>query len=394
MPSPPRGSPAGATGRAGRAPPRPRRRCAARRRRRRRGRRPAACRTSGRGPSTSAATGSAIPAWSTSSSRQSAMSASLPGSSEPISASRPRQRAPWIVPSSSASRTSSARGPWASRAREQRLAQLAAELAGLVGGGAVDAEPDRRAGWPTSAGTGAMPAPSRALELGQCATPVPVSPKRRTSRSSRCTQWASQTSSPSQPSRSRYSTGRQPNSSRQKRSSSSVSAMCVCRRTPRARASSADSRISSCVTLNGEHGASAIRTIASGDGVVEAVDRVLAGGEDRVAVLDDLVGRQAAVAAAEVHRAAARVEAQPDLARRLDLDLEQVAAVAREEVVVVGGRRAARAGERDEPGARGGLLDRPRRRAPRRGRAPAATRTACCPARARAWPTGRGGGGS
>ena len=86
--------------------------------------------------------------------------------------------------------------------------------------------------------------------------------------------------------------------------------------------------------------------------------RVLAGGEDRVAVLDDLVGRQAAVAAAEVHRAAAGVEAQADLARRLDLDREQVAAVAREEVVVVGGGRAARAGERDEPGARGGLLDR------------------------------------
>ena len=155
-------------------------------------------------------------------------------------------------------------GRGASRASEQRLAQLAAELAGLVGGGAVDPEPDRRA-VAEQAPTGAMPAPSRALELGQCATPVPVSPKRRTSCSSRCTQCASQTSSPSQPSRSRYSTGRQPNSSMQKRSSSSVSAMCVCSRTPRARASSADSRISSCVTLNGEHGASAIRTIASGE---------------------------------------------------------------------------------------------------------------------------------
>ena len=86
--------------------------------------------------------------------------------------------------------------------------------------------------------TGAMPAPSRALELGQCATPVPVSPKRATSASSRWTQCASHTSSPSQPSSSRYSTGRTPKRSRQNASSSSVSARCVCSRTPRRRASS------------------------------------------------------------------------------------------------------------------------------------------------------------
>ena len=42
--------------------------------------------------------------------------------------------------------------------------------------------------------------------------------------------------------------------------------MCVCRRTFRCRANSAVSAISSLVTLNGEHGASATRTMASGAG--------------------------------------------------------------------------------------------------------------------------------
>ena len=56
---------------------------------------------------------------------------------------------------------------------------------------------------PTRRATGAIPAPSRAFEFGQWATPVPVAPKRAISASSRCTQCASQTSSPSQPSSSR-----------------------------------------------------------------------------------------------------------------------------------------------------------------------------------------------
>ena len=72
--------------------------------------------TYGRAPKTNAATGSAMPAWSSPLRSHSATSASLPGSSEPISASRPRQRAPWIVPSASASRAVSARGPPAARA--------------------------------------------------------------------------------------------------------------------------------------------------------------------------------------------------------------------------------------------------------------------------------------
>jgi hypothetical protein len=90
---------------------------------------------------------------------------------------------------------------------------------------------------------------------------------------------------------------------------------------------------------------------------VEAVDRLGAGGEDRVAVLGHLVGRQAALGAAEVHRAAARVEAHVQLSRRLDLDLEQVLGVLRKDVVVVGARAAAGAQERGEAGAGGGALD-------------------------------------
>ena len=51
------------------------------------------------------------------------------------------------------------------------------------------------------------------------------------------------------------------------------------------------------------------------------------------------------------------MEPQADLAGGLDLDGEQVAAVAREEVVMVGGGAAARARERGEAGAGGGALD-------------------------------------
>ena len=91
--------------------------------------------------------------------------------------------------------------------------------------------------------------------------------------------------------------------------------------------------------------------------VVEAVDGRLAGREDRVAVLDDRVGRQAAGGLPEVHRPAARVEAHAEAARRLDLDLEQVAGAGREDVVVVGRGRAARARERGQPGAGGRPLD-------------------------------------
>ena len=109
----------------------------------------------------------------------------------------------------------------------------------------------------------AMPAPSRALLDGQCATPVPVAANRATAESSRCTACAIQTSSPSQPSESTYSVGVAPNRSRQNDSSSSVSARWVCSRTPCLRASPAASVISFAVTENGEQGATATRTMES-----------------------------------------------------------------------------------------------------------------------------------
>ena len=67
--------------------------------------------------------------------------------------------------------------------------------------------------------------------------------------------------------------------------------------------------ISSSVTLNGLHGASAIRTIAPCDAIVVARDRLLARGEDLVVVGHHVVGRQPAVLLAQRHRAAGRMEA-------------------------------------------------------------------------------------
>ena len=73
--------------------------------------------------------------------------------------------------------------------------------------------------------------------------------------------------------------------------------------------------ISSGVTENGEHGASAIRTIAPGAAVVVPADEPLGVGEDRVVVLHHRVGRQAAVLLRQAHRAPGRVEPQPELLR-------------------------------------------------------------------------------
>ncbi len=172
----------------------------------------------------------------------------------------------------------------------------------------------------------------------------------------RCTQWASQTSGPSQSRRSRYSTGRTPKRSRQNRSSSIVSARWVWSRTPRRRARAADSVIRPSVTENGEHGPTAIRSIAPGAGSCQRSMAASVAAEDGVAVLDHLVRRQAALRGAEVHRAAAGVEAQPEPGGRADRRLQQLAGGAREQVVVVGAGRAARHRERGQ-GRPGRVVD-------------------------------------
>ena len=137
----------------------------------------------------------------------------------------------------------------------------------LAGRRAVHAEPDRRAGVEQRRCTGRCPAPRRPLELGQCATPVPVAasardrrrrPGARSARARRRRR-ASRASS-------RYSTGVQPNVSRQNSSSSAVSARWVCSRTPRRAGQLGRLAHQLALTENGEQGASAIRSIEPGDG--------------------------------------------------------------------------------------------------------------------------------
>ncbi len=165
---------------------------------------------SGHGENTSAASGSLpAPAYESRRVSTSTRSAALPGSRLPTS-SRPRQRAPPRVASQKTSSAVSQRSgsrPWRCASSAWRASASMFELSLL-------AEPStpRPTGTPASSisRTGAMPEPSRKFEVGQWATPVPVSPKRRISSGDKWTQWASQTSLPSQPSRRRNSTGRQP----------------------------------------------------------------------------------------------------------------------------------------------------------------------------------------
>ena len=104
------------------------------------------------------------------------------------------------------------------------------------------------------------------LEMGQWATPVPVSARRRSSSPLKWMPWAYQTSGPIQPRDSMYSKGRIPHRSRTKRSSSFVSHRWVWSRTPRSLARSADCRSSSSETLKGEQGASATIRMENRDG--------------------------------------------------------------------------------------------------------------------------------
>ena len=79
-------------------------------------------------------------------------------------------------------------------------------------------------------------------------------------------------------------------------------------------------------------------------------------GEDVVDLLDERVGREAAVRLAEVHRPARGDDAQTQLSRCAHLGLDQPGAAAREDVVVVEDRRAPGERELREPRARGGVL--------------------------------------
>ncbi|MDT4821201.1 hypothetical protein FQZ97_543690 [compost metagenome] len=82
----------------------------------------------------------------------------------------------------------------------------------------LEAEPStpRPTGTPASRilRTGAMPEARRMFEHGQWATPVPVRANSSMPCWSSCTQWACQTSWPTQPRSSAYSAGVMPNFSR------------------------------------------------------------------------------------------------------------------------------------------------------------------------------------
>jgi hypothetical protein len=179
------------------------------------------------------------------------------------------------------------------------------------------------------------------LDVGQCAEPVPVAPKRRIASGARWMVCASQTSSASHPSLSAYEglgevgvepdvlttgqfgrAGHQPLGDRERRA--------------------------------GAHGDLQVRP---GRGVVEAVDRGFRAGQRVLGGLDEVVRRQPAVGLAAVHRPAHDVQPDadplPGRGQRRDL----VAAVAGEDVVVVGDGRAPGQGEPGHPGRGGGVRD-------------------------------------
>ena len=208
----------------------------------------------------------------------------------------------------------------------------------------------------SSARTGATPAPRRRFDVGQCATPVPVSAKRATSPSERWTQWAHHTSSAEPP-----------------------EALEVLDRRAPVELAAVRLLLDGLGEVRVEHEAEPPRErrrllhqpsgdrerrarrdgdlhARSGPALVEGAVEPLGLGEHRVELLDELVGRQAAVRDAEVHRAARRDEAHAELARRLDLGLEDAGPAAREDVVVVEDGRAAGERQLGEPRARGCVL--------------------------------------
>ena len=191
----------------------------------------------------------------------------------------------------------------------------------------------------------AMPEPSRALEDGQCATEVPVAASLAMSASSRWTAWASQTSGPSQSDL----LGVVDRAAAELLQAERVLVLRLAqvRVHPDLVGAGQRGRLAQQVAGDGEGRArrQADPQHRAGRGVVVAVDGVLAGGEDGVDLLDHVVRRQAAVALPQVHGAAGRVEAEPDGAGRVDRGAEHVAAGVREDVVMVGRRRAAGLGQ-------------------------------------------------
>ena len=318
------------------------------------------------------ATGSSAPPSSRPSVRQTAKIGALARLERADVVATRARRAPPRVPSRRASRAVIAAGP--PRPRATRSACFTSKRRSLR---SFDAEPSTPSPTRTPASrysrTGATPAPSRRFDVGQCATPgvgcgeVGDVVRARGGRSAR-------TRRPGRASRDRSGTPRA--CSRRARGSTPppprVSARCVCSGRPkppgevrglghqalrdRERRAGRDGDLDACVRAC----------------LVQLADEALCIREDRVDVLDELVGREAAVGDAEVHRAPRRHDPDAELTGSLDFRLDEARASAREDVVVVEDRRAARpAPARPARSARRRTRLR-RRFPPTRGRAPAA----------------------
>ncbi len=287
--------------------------------------------------------------------------------------SRPRRASPSPAPSGRRPRRAVAQ-----LGEQHRLAGLQPQRRRVGRRRPVDAEPDVHAGGPQVDDRGDArrqdQVARRAVRHTDAAPRRDGAPRRR----SGITQWATHVRSVHQPVRSRYSIGRQPNVASENSSSSAFSAKWVCRRTSSRSASSAERTISGSVTLNGEHGASAIRTIAPWRrSWWRRTARSLAA-RIVVVVLHHVVGRQTRRPSPTATSSRVSGGSACRVARGVDLGRQQVAGAARVQVEVIGrGGAPARAPARP---------DRPtptRRRPPRRapptaGRASAASRTAAC----------------
>ena len=171
-----------------------------------------------------------------------------------------------------------------------------------------------------------MPAPSRAFEVGQCATDVPVTASRLTADSSRCTQCASHDVL-AEPAEIVGELGRGP-AERLPAVRVLLAGLGQVGVQPDAQPAGQLGHLAHELLADAERGARRHRHPhhGAGGGVVEPADRLGRRGQRVVRVLDDLVGRQPACRTAEVHRAPAGMKPHPDRRGGGDLRLERVPA--------------------------------------------------------------------
>ena len=325
---------------------------------RRRGRRPRRRRRAGRlgagRRGQSPATGSSAPPSSRPSVAQTARSACLPGSSDPMS-SRRSTSAPPRVPIRSASRAVIAVPP--PRPRATRSACLTSRKRSLRSFEADPSTPSpTRAPASSRARTGATPLPAAGSTSGSarrpCPSPRTARPRRRRGgRSGRTTRRprASRAARGTRPACSRRARGSTPPPRRSRRGACGG-------RGPSRRASVADSSISRPVTENGEQGATATCTRAPGPSSWNAAwSRSVSASTASSSSTSSSGGSPPSDTPRSIDpREATR--RTPELARRLDLGLEDPGPAAREHVVVVEDGRAAGERELREPGARRRVL--------------------------------------